>query len=145
MILYRQAKDKDFDFTFRIKKNSTRQLVEKIWGWDNATQLDYHKRQFDPTKIRIIIHEKCEVGYISTLVSENEIFIENILIDTLFQGKKIGTEVLLDTIKTAVEQKKIIDLQVLKINERAKKLYEKLNFQTVGQTELHYKMRYEVK
>lgn len=50
---------------------------------------------------------------------------------------------LLETIKNAVEHKRSIELQVLKINVRAKKLYERLNFQTFEQTDLHYKMRYE--
>ncbi|PKK36730.1 hypothetical protein BWI96_10140 [Siphonobacter sp. SORGH_AS_0500] len=145
MISYRQSDDNDFELTFRIKTNSTRQLVEKIWGWDNTVQLEFHKRQFDPNKIKIIINENHEVGYISTLVNDYSIFIESILIETSFQGKKIGTKVLLDVIKNAIEQKKNIELQVFKINDRAKKLYESLNFQTVGQTELHYKMRYEVK
>ncbi len=143
MILYRQANDNDFDFTFKVKINSTKQLVEKIWGWDDTIQLNYHKNQFNPYKIKIIIDEKQEVGYISTSVNENILFIENILIDTPFQGKKIGTKVLIDTIKSAVAQKKSVELQVFKINDRAKKLYERLNFQTFGETELHYKMRFE--
>nr|MBC7611372.1 GNAT family N-acetyltransferase [Pseudopedobacter sp.] len=143
MILYRQANDNDFDFTFKIKTNSTKQLVEKIWGWDDTVQLDHHKNQFNPHKIKIIIDEKQQVGYISTFVIENILFIENILIDTPFQGKKIGTKVLIDTIKSAVEQKKRVELQVFKINDRAIKLYERLNFQTFGQTDLHYKMRYK--
>jgi ribosomal protein S18 acetylase RimI-like enzyme len=53
--------------------------------------------------------------------------------------------VLLDAFKTAVEQKKIIDLQFHKINERVRSLYERFNFQTIGKTELLYQMRFEVK
>lgn len=143
MILYREANDDDFHLTFKIKTNSTKQLVEKIWGWDEDIQLDYHKNQFDPNKIKIILDDKQEVGYISTFITGNIFFIENIVIDTIFQGRNIGTKVLLDTIKSAVEHKKIIELKVLKINVRAKKLYERLNFQTFEQTELHYKMRYQ--
>lgn len=145
MILYRQAYDEDFDLTFRIKTNSTREHVEKIWGWDDITQLDYHKKHFNPNKIKIIIDDTQEVGYISTSITGNILFIENILIDSVFQGRNIGTKVLLDTIKTASEQGKNIELQVFKINTRAKQFYERLYFQTFGQTELHYKMRYEGK
>lgn len=143
MILYRQANKDDFDFTFRIKTNSTKQIVEKIWGWDNSVQLDYHKKQFDPTKIKIIISEKQEVGYISISTTDSILFIESILIDNSFQGNKIGTKVLLETMKSAIKQKKSVELQVLKINNKAKNLYDRLNFQTIGQTELHYKMRYD--
>ena len=69
--------------------------------------------------------------------------IENILVDPDFQGRNIGTRVLLDTIETGSEYNKIIELQVLKINTRAIKLYESLNFKTFEETELHYKMRYQ--
>ena len=143
MILYRQANDNDFDLTFKIKKNSTKQLVEKIWGWDDTVQLDYHKKQFDPKKIKIIIDEKEEVGFLSTLDNETTLFIENIVIDKNFQSKQIGTKVFLDTITRAKEQKKNVELQVFKINDKAIKLYKRLNFKTFGETELHYKMRYE--
>lgn len=142
IINYRQANDNDFDLTFTIKTNSSRQLVEKIWGWDNAIQIDYHKRQFNPNKTKIIIYENNHVGYISIVDTDDTIFIENILIDTAFQGKGIGTKVILDTIKIAVRQNKNIELQVFKINESAIRLYERLDFETFEQTDLHYKMRY---
>ena len=143
MILYRQATDEDFEFTFKIKTSSTKKIVEKIWGWDDDIQLDYHTNQFNSNKIKIIIEGTQEVGYISTSITGNILFIENILVDPDFQGRNIGTRVLLDTIETAFEYNKIIELQVLKINKRAIKLYECLNFQTFEQTELHYKMRYK--
>ncbi len=139
---YRQAKDNDFGLTFTIKSNSIKQLVEKIWGWDNAIQIDYHQKQFNPNNTKIIMYENNEVGYISVFNSGDIIFIENIFIDTTFQSKGIGTKVILDTITTAVEQNKHIELQVFKINERAIRFYERLNFQKYDQTELHYKMRY---
>jgi ribosomal protein S18 acetylase RimI-like enzyme len=143
IINYRQANDNDFDLTFTIKTNSSRQLVEKIWGWDNAIQIDYHKRQFNPNKTKIIIYENNQVGYISIFETDDTIFIENIHIDTAFQGKGIGTKVILDTIKIAVRHNKNIELQVIKINESAIRLYERLDFETFEQKDLHYKMRYK--
>ena len=117
--------------------------MEEIWGWDNDIQLEYHKNQFSPNKTKIIIYGTQEVGYLSTSIIGNILLLENILIDTDFQGRNIGTTVLLNTIETAVELVNNIELQVLKINTRAIKLYECLNFQIFEQTELHYKMRYE--
>ena len=143
IINYRQAKDNDFDLTFTVKSNCTRQLIEKIWGWDNALQIDYHQRQFNPNKTKIIIYKNVEVGYVSIADKYDTILIENILIHTAFQGKGIGTSVILDTIKIAVEQNKNIELQVFKINESATRFYERLNFEKFDQTDLHYKMRYK--
>lgn len=142
MIYYRQAIDEDFDFTFKIKSNASRQLIQKIWGWDNIVQLDYHNKHFNPNNIKVVIDSNMEVGYISTLDTDSMLFIENIMIENSFQGKGIGTNVIMDTLKTALEKNKKIELQVLKINDRAKKLYEILDFETFEQTDLHYKMRY---
>ena len=143
MILYRQATDEDFDFTFKIKASSTKNLVEKIWGWDDVIHLDYLKNQFKPNTIKIIIDGIHEVNYISTFITGNILFIENSLTDTVFQGRNIGIGVLHGTIETAFEQYRNIELQVFKINTRAKKLYERLNFHIIEQTELQDKMRYE--
>lgn len=143
MVLYRQANDNDFEWTFRIKENSTRELVEKIWGWEDTAQRNYHKEKFDPLKIKVIIYHQEEVGYISATEDDNTVFVENILIEKSFQGKQIGTQVLRDVISKASEHKKNVELQVFKINEEAKKLYHRLNFKIIGETELHYKMRYE--
>ena len=96
--------------------------MEEIWGWDYDIQLDFHKNQFNPNNIKIIIEGKQEVGFISTFNKGNILFIENILLDTAFQGRNIGTRVLLNTIESAMDQNKIIELMVLKINTRAKKL-----------------------
>lgn len=85
MILHRQANNDDFNFTFKIKKNATKKLVEKIWGWNDDVQIDYHKNKFIPSKIKIIIHGTQEVGYISTFITGNILLIENILIDPVFQ------------------------------------------------------------
>lgn len=78
MIVYREANHDDLHFTFKMKTNSTKQLVEKIWGWDDDIQLEYHKNQFDPNKIKIIIDAQQEVGYLSTLMTEN-VFLLKIL------------------------------------------------------------------
>ena len=88
-------------------------------GWDNDIQLDYHKNQFNPNKIKIIIDGTHEVGYISTYFIGNILIIENILTDTVFQGGNIGTKVLLDTIVTSIAQKENIELQVFKINNQS--------------------------
>lgn len=138
-IEYRKATDNDIPLTYSIKERSTKHLVDKIWGWDNNFQLDYHIKNFAPNKTRIIIYNSLEVGFLVVERYSDKIFIENILIDPTFQAKGIGTKVLTD-IMTEVTDKKV-ELQVFKINERAKQLYDRLGFQTYEQTDLHYKMR----
>lgn len=142
MIDYRQATENDFDLTYTIKKNATKDLIDKIWVWDNSFQLDYHRKQFNPARVNILIDNNHAAGFIAVNETERTIFIENILIDTAFQGKGIGTQVLMDLMEKAFRQNKNIELQVLRVNERAKKFYDRLGFEVVEETDLHYKMSY---
>jgi ribosomal protein S18 acetylase RimI-like enzyme len=65
-----------------------------------------------------------------------------VLIEQAFQGQGIGRKVIEDIIEKARKENKKIELQVFKINTRAKKLYQELGFTVTGETELHYQMRY---
>jgi ribosomal protein S18 acetylase RimI-like enzyme len=145
MISYRQANENDFDLTLKIKSHSLRQYIEQIWGWDANVQLEYHRKQFNPKQIRIILDNNKEVGLIDMEENIDNIFIANILIEQEFQEKGIGRNVLVDIIGKAVEQNKRIELQVFKINTRAKRLYEELGFSVTGETDLHYKLSYSGK
>ena len=88
MIHYRQATDKDFDLTFQIKRSSLKPYVDKIWGWRDTEQSDFHRKEFNPNTIRIVLDERLiEVGYIDAEHKSNTIFIVNILIDEKYQGK----------------------------------------------------------
>jgi len=138
-IEYRKATDNDITLTYSIKQRSTKHLVEKIWGWDNNFQIDYHRKNFAPNRTQIIIYDSSEVGFFVINEYPDKIFIENILIDPVFQGKGIGTKVLTDIMTRATSKK--VELQVFKINDKAKHLYDRLGFETYEQTNLHYKMR----
>ncbi|MFT3947844.1 MAG: GNAT family N-acetyltransferase [Agriterribacter sp.] len=138
-IEYRKATDNDVTLTYSIKQSSIKHLVEKIWGWDNNFQIDYHRKSFVPNKTQIIIYGSSEVGFFVVNEYPGKVFIENILIDPAFQGKGIGTKVLTDIMTGAANKK--VELQVFKINNRAKQLYDRLGFETYEQTNLHYKMR----
>jgi ribosomal protein S18 acetylase RimI-like enzyme len=142
MISYRQANEHDLDLAFRIKENSLRPYIEQIWGWDAAVQSAFHKKQFNPKQIKIILHNNKEVGLVDVEESIDTFYIANVLIEQAFQGQGIGRKVIEDIIEKARKENKKIELQVFKINTRAKKLYQALGFTVTGETELHYQMRY---
>lgn len=121
-----------------------RPYIEQIWGWEDEAQFAYHKKQFNPKHVKIILCNNSEIGLIDMEETLDRFYIANILIDQDFQGQGIGNNVMQDIIKRAIQQNKKIELQVFKVNIRAKKLYEKLGFSTVGETDLHYKMSYDI-
>jgi len=51
MINFRNATNADFNLAFQIKKTSIKPCIEKIWGWDDGVQLDFHTKDFKPRKL----------------------------------------------------------------------------------------------
>lgn len=143
MIQYRKATDKDFELALQIKSRSIKIYIDKIWGWDDTVQLEYHRNDFNPATLQIILdNEGHEIGLLDVREDDDLIYIKSILIDHSAQGKGIGTQILTKIIQQSAESNKKIELQVYKINEKARKLYERLGFKIIGQTELHYQMAY---
>jgi ribosomal protein S18 acetylase RimI-like enzyme len=110
-------------------------------GWDEEVQLNYHVQDFKPDLIKVLINENgLDIGLLSIVESNTSFQVQNLLLCDNAQGNGIGTAVLSDLIEQARLLNKRIELQVFKVNERAKALYERLGFKTVGQTEHHYQM-----
>jgi GNAT superfamily N-acetyltransferase len=141
MISFRDATQADFQLTYQIKKSSIKPYIEKIWGWNDEIQLNFHRKDFKPEQVKIIQNEhRDEIGLLSLTEDSTCLYIKSILICDFAQKKGIGTTILSDLIEKARSTNKRVELQVFKVNEEAKKLYENLGFKTIGQTDLHYQM-----
>lgn len=141
MIAFRNATNADFNLTYQIKTASIKPYIEQIWGWDEAVQLNHHVQDFKPDQIKILINEDGDdIGLLSVIEDEASVLIKNLLLRKIAQRNGVGTAVLNELIEHAKLSNKKIELQVFKVNERAKALYERLGFTIVGQTEHHYQM-----
>ncbi len=141
MLRCRNATDADFDLIFQIKKSSIKPHIEKIWGWDDAVQLNFHAKDFNPEITKILTDDSgTAVGLLIVTEDDKSIYLQNLLVCNTAQGKGAGTQILNDLIAQAKLKSKPIRLQVFKINIRAMALYQRLGFTVTGQTEHHYKM-----
>ena len=140
-ITCRKATTNDLAFTYWIKQRATRYLIEQIWGWDDAFQKDYHKQNFVPEKTQIILYDSQAIGFLVVTEASDEVVIDSILIDPDYHGKGIGTQILTGIITGVANRTK--EIQVFRINDSARQLYERLGFKTYEETRLHYKMRKE--
>jgi ribosomal protein S18 acetylase RimI-like enzyme len=118
-----------------------KEYVEKTWGWDERFQEDYFKNHFKPEKTKIIIYDSQDIGILVTEVGDSKLTIVEIQIKPEFQCKGIGTRILKDIIENGRENGFEARLGVLKVNEKARKLYEKLGFDIYEETETHFLMR----
>ena len=123
----RDATNTDLEITYRIKSNSIKPYVEKIWSWDEQFQKKTHETNFTASDTKIIERNRKEV--------------ENLLIEKEFQNLGIGKAVMEKIIERANSEKKLIRLQVFKINIKAQKFYENLGFEKNSDTENHIGMK----
>lgn len=135
-IKYRTATETDLDFLDGLHTVCMKEHVNRIYTW----KPHLFRQTFNPSLIRIILVDDIDVGMLQTEQKEYELSLGNLLILPVFQNRGIGTTVLKDILNQCQQLKLPIKLQVLKQNH-AKRLYERLGFFTIKETETHYIMQ----
>ncbi|MCY3765417.1 MAG: N-acetyltransferase [Gemmatimonadetes bacterium] len=136
----RKAVQTDVDFTFAVKEAAFRENVEKVWGWDGADQRELHELRFASQDVHIIQYQGIDVGYFSTSATADRVRINQIFILPEYQRKGLGSACMRLIVSDARAQKKVVRLQVLKINTRAIAFYDRLGFSIVDEDDTHVQM-----
>jgi ribosomal protein S18 acetylase RimI-like enzyme len=136
----RAAVEKDGDFIFRLRAATLKEVVEQIWGWDDAYQEVRFFEKFDPAQWQVIVVDGRDVGALQVWREEGEVVLANIQIAPGFQNRGLGSAVIRDTLAGARSDGLPVTLWVLRVNP-ARRLYERLGFAVVEETPLRYKMR----
>lgn len=123
-----QATEQDFDFVYELKKIAYKEYIEQTWGWDDEFQLKFHRDNFSSKNTHIIKADERHIGSIDVKESETNIFISGLYILPSYQSKGIGSSIIKDLIKEAERKTKRLELEVLRVNTKALKLYERLGF-----------------
>jgi ribosomal protein S18 acetylase RimI-like enzyme len=141
----RKATDEDFQLSFDIRKNALGKYVEETWGWDEEWQMKYHKEDFNADILRIIEVDGKPAGTLEKFEEEGDIRVSGIYITDEYQRMGIGGDIMKNIINESDVNSKQIKLQVLKINQGARRFYERLGFVVCGENETHFKMIYNQK
>lgn len=136
-IRLQKATEEDFELLYHIKTRSILPYVEQIWGWDEAVQKEFLRKETPISEVQLIFFEKKIAGFVQLKIKENEVFIGSLFIMDDFQGLGIGSYIL----DTLIAEYFIVRLEVLKINPRATKLYQSKGLKIVGENELKYFMQ----
>lgn len=142
MYQLRPATQADYAFLYNLHKDTIRPSVEATWGWDEAWQQAYFAQKFDSNKRQIIVFEGQDIGAVAVEEGASEIYLALIEVATAFQGRGIGTAVIQSIIRHAHQKNLPMTLHVLKTNEAAKQLYERLGFAVTAVEDLKYKMQH---
>lgn len=132
MFTTRPSVDQDYQFLFELKKASEYQVIDSIFGWDEQTQKEIHRQEWQQARPIIVEIDGVRVG--SFLVQthiEYWYFGRFFLLPTV-QGKGIGTKILSDVIANAAQAQMPLRLCYLQGN-RVGELYRRLVFKQVSQ------------
>lgn len=118
-----------------------RTYVEKTWHrWIDEEQKEWFARNFLPEKTQIIVVEGRDAGRLEVIRGSEELMLATIEISPEFQGRGIGAAIVRALQTEAASTSLPFRLQVLKVNPRARQLYQRLEFRIVGETVTHHLM-----
>ncbi len=139
----RPARASDRDFLYALHRATMREVIERTWGWDEAWQRAHFEARFEPSGVRVITAGGRDVGALWLEARPAEVYVAEIQVAPEVQGRGIGTGVLRQVLAEAAAGARAVTLQVLKTNERARRLYERLGFYATGEVDVHVRMRHD--
>ena len=136
----RKANSGDFKLSYDIRKNALGDYVKQTWGWDEAWQLKHHAEDFNPEILSIIEVNGEPAGCLEVYSENYNMIVSGLYIIDAYQNLNIGTRIMSAILEEAKLKNAKVKLQVLKVNFKAKTLYEKLGFKVYNETEQHFQM-----
>jgi len=139
-ISLRPATLEDYDFLWRLHCTTMRAYVEPIWGWDEARQRGLFAERFVVERLQVVEADGAAIGALSVQWSADLLFLKRINLAPELQNQGIGTKLIQDLLVEADERGVAVELSVLRSNP-ARRLYERLGFVVVRETEELFFMR----
>ena len=130
----------DFELVYRIKCAAMRPYVEATWGWDEEDQRRLHARRFHVGETEFLLVDGESVGVLYVKREPHAIVLVSLLLHPDWQSRGIGSR-MLDALSGEARRTGVpIRLRVLRVNERARALYERHGFRVTETTDTHHHM-----
>jgi ribosomal protein S18 acetylase RimI-like enzyme len=136
----RKATAGDSQFAYRTKKAAFKKYVEEVWGWDEEEQRQLHERRFASQDFQVIQVSGMDVGILAMVRQPDCVKVNQMYILPEYQNRGIGAACMMHIIEDATALKLPVRLQVLKVNRRAVKFYQRLGFKIIGESDTHVLM-----
>jgi ribosomal protein S18 acetylase RimI-like enzyme len=127
---------------YELFRAAMRDYEEAAHGaWDEHARWAEFQAGFPIGRARIIEVDGERVGAIDAERRADAWHLNNFEIAPGWQSRGIGTRLIRDLVARAADEGLPVALDVLKVNPRARALYERLGFERVGETATHIQMR----
>lgn len=134
----RLSSNPDYEFLKNVHHVTLKDHISKIWGWDESTQDEFFKEEFESGQIHVIQSLGNDIGYLILHENPDSLYVVELLILPQFQSRGLGTQILIDLRQKAKSLGIVMKMGVFKVNTRAKDLYLALGFKVCGETETHF-------
>lgn len=139
-ITRRTATEHDADFLFQLLRATMQAYVVQTWRErDDAWQRQRFCQHFNPALCQIVLYQDQPIGVICVERRMTEIYLGKIELWPAYQGRGIGTALIIALVTEANQQRVPLTLQVLKVNP-ARRLHARLGFVICGETATHWLM-----
>ncbi len=139
-VCLRAASREDKDPIFVSYKATLRKYVEWAWGWNEEFQAAGFWKHHPLDQFRVVTVNGEFAGAIHVEEQETLHFVRMIFLLPEFQGRGIGSRLLMEEAVRAQDGGKRLELKVIKVNP-AKNLYERLGFSVIGEDDVTCHMR----
>lgn len=114
--------------------------------WDDSTQRGFHDEWFDPGRVLVVLVKDEVAGVVDAHRSgDSTLYISRLELLSAFQGRGLGTRLMRQLIEDAREADlSAVELDVLQVNHRARRLYERLGFRVIRDEIPKQRMRLDV-
>jgi ribosomal protein S18 acetylase RimI-like enzyme len=142
MYRVRPAAEADFDFLYDLHEASMRDYVHATWGWVDAFQREMFRASFGKRPRSIVIVDGVDNGVLGVERRADDVYLDLIELHPRVQRRGIGAALVRSVVEEATASRLPAALRVLKVNVGARRLYQRLGFVIVAESETHYDMRY---
>jgi ribosomal protein S18 acetylase RimI-like enzyme len=133
----------DFEFRYRVYEITIKPYLYEMMDWSEDQHRAMIRSNFaGSTSHSAIVVDGKRAGVVRIVEHDKVIDLEQIEILPEFQGKGIGTAVVQSLIDRAIRTGKVVDLSVFVANTGARRLYERLGFSLISESERDVQMRY---
>ena len=133
----RPATPDDCEFAFEAKRDALGPYVAERWGWDDALQMQHHRKQWVEKPWQIILCAGIPVGTVSIYWKPTHLQFGEFYITSSHRRQGLGTAVLSDTLKKADHRRLETRLEYLMGNP-FRSLFTRHDFRIVSESESHY-------
>ena len=138
-IALRPARLDDFDFCAGLYFSGMEETIRQL-KLDMAAQAANLRNRWNVTEVEIITCDNADIGWVQVSLQDDTIYLGQIFIESVFQRRGIGTEIIAGLIGEADRTGRTITLGVVKSNP-ARSLYERLGFRITNEDDRKFYMR----